>query len=273
MKSIPTLIISSLFGIYPGLIISMPMGMTSLVDNAQFSIGSLSFWLLVVMIAILPVAVYWVLSKQKIDDRFLQFLAPQIRELISRQGLHSAMRERQMNITAVFCDLRGYTRFSENTDSSQVMEMLREYYATIDWVADRFGGLVKDRAGDGILILVGAPVSMADHRKRGLRLAKALRDEVSNYLVNAGYAQRGLGVGIGLATGEVTVSILGEGARLEYTAVGRPVNLAARLSGAASHREIRVAPLDDDNADESHMEYHPIALKGFDEPVSQAILS
>ena len=97
-------------------------------------------------------------------------------------------------------------------------------------------GTIKDLAGDGALILLGAPVPFPDQAARALGLARGLQARARATV--RGYSKR-LGLGVGVATGEVAVGIVGQGARYEYVAVGPTVNLAARLCDEAADGEIR----------------------------------
>ncbi|MFK7888332.1 MAG: adenylate/guanylate cyclase domain-containing protein [Gammaproteobacteria bacterium] len=141
-------------------------------------------------------------------------------------------------ISAVYVDVRNFTRFSENLDSSDVMLFLREYYAAVGKVAATYGGTIKDYAGDGILILVGAPQPLADHADRAVKMAIAIR--AAGVSVTARWERYGvaLGIGIGVASGVVTLGMVGGPARREYAAVGPAVNLAARLCSKAGKSEI-----------------------------------
>jgi class 3 adenylate cyclase len=106
--------------------------------------------------------------------------------------------------------------------------------------AGAFGGTIKDQAGDGVLMLVGAPVSFEDHARRALEMAKRIRDLGVTITARWSDADLRLGVGVGVASGYVTVGVIGAASRLEYTAVGPAVNLAARLCSEAAHGQVLV---------------------------------
>jgi len=165
-----------------------------------------------------------------------QFLSPQVVDLVRKRGLRNAMTRQRQTVTVVCCDIRGFTAYAQANPPEKVMRLLRDFYADIGAVAARFGGTIKDLAGDGALILLGAPVAFPDQAARALGLARGLqsraRATVRSY-------SRKLGLGVGLATGEVAVGIVGQGARYEYVAVGPAVNLAARLCDEAADGEIR----------------------------------
>ena len=94
-----------------------------------------------------------------------RFLSPQVAEIVRSEGLAAVMRESTAELSVVACDLRGFTRLSEATSSQRVIQVLREYYDAVGGEAAELGGTIKDLAGDGILILVGAPLPYPDHAR------------------------------------------------------------------------------------------------------------
>lgn len=206
-----------------------------------------------------------------------RFLSPQVAELVRERGLKRATEEQTLEVSVVCCDLRGFTAFSRATESSKVIAILREYYDVVGESAATFGGTIKDQAGDGVLILVGAPIPFADHARRALDLAQQLRERGMEVTRRWSDAQQQLGVGVGVASGFVTVGVIGAASRLEYTAVGPPVNLAARLCGEALHGEIlvdqRSAELLGGRTAAYRLESgQPLTLKGYVQPVPHFIL-
>lgn len=201
-----------------------------------------------------------------------QFLSPQVADLVRRHGLEGATAAAKMDISAVCIDLRGFTSVTEETDSRTVLAVLRRYYAAVGEVAARYGGTIKDQAGDGVLILVGAPVADPAHRRHAIDMAKALR--ALGKALSAQWRADGLdlGFGVGAASGTVTVGVIGEGARREYTAVGTAINLASRLCAQAADGEALIAPAASQPGWEGAFEEgdpvdEPLTLKGLSEPV------
>jgi len=207
-----------------------------------------------------------------------RFLAPQVAELVREQGLRSATQEQTLEISVVCCDLRGFTAFSAATESREVIGILREYYDAVGAAAAAVGGTIKDQAGDGVLILIGAPIAFADHAQRALDLAERIRIEGSALAARWSRADRRLGVGVGTASGYVTVGVIGGASRLEYTAVGPAVNLASRLCAEAQAREVlvdaRTRELLADEARRARLRSgETLTLKGFAEPVPSFTLA
>jgi len=169
-----------------------------------------------------------------------RFLAPQVAELVREQGMASATREQTLELSVVCCDLRGFTAFSAATESGKVMQILREYYDTVGAAAASVGGTIKDQAGDGVLILVGAPIRFEDHAHRALDLARQIRASGLTLASRWSDGELQLGLGVAVASGFVSVGVIGTASRLEYAAVGPAVNLASRLCSEAAHAEVLV---------------------------------
>lgn len=207
-----------------------------------------------------------------------RFLAPQVAELVREQGLASATREQTLELSVVCCDLRGFTAFSAATQSGRVIQILREYYDAVGVAATSVGGTIKDQAGDGVLILVGAPIPFADHAHRALQLARAIRATGASLTGRWSDGELQLGLGVGVASGFVSVGVIGTMSRLEYAAVGAPVNLASRLCSEAADGEILVDERTGEliGAERSRGELvssSPLKLKGYAHPVRSYFLA
>ncbi len=168
------------------------------------------------------------------------FLSPEIGRLLREGGVQGAMSRSRVELSAVFCDLRGFTAFSERTSSEKVMELLQSYYDAVGELVAEMGGTVKDHAGDGILSLVGAPIAHRDHADRAVRMAVRIRDRGAEILARWRSPGLELGLGVGVASGIVTVGAIAGATRLEYVAVGPAVNLAARLCERAAPGQVLV---------------------------------
>ena len=205
---------------------------------------------------------YHVLQGQR--GQFMsRFLSPQVAEIVSRKGLQGAMQEAHLEISIVCSDLRGFTAYAQAHPSSRVLEVLRDYYAKVGEVVAEYGGTIKDYAGDGILILVGAPLPVPDHARVSLEMAERIRS-VGQEITQRWSSRKGkLGIGLGVATGYVTVGVIGSASRLEYTAVGPAVNLACRLCEQADDREVLVAPRTAELAGRELTAQTAAAMKGF----------
>lgn len=228
--------------------------------NLPLGYNAISLVLGLLIIAIGMIRYY---SMQGERAQFLsRFLSPEVEKLVRYRGLDHVVQPKSLEITAVSCDLRGFTRVSQLLASDQVVRLLNEYYDAIGKAVAEFGGTIKDYAGDGVLILVGAPLPADDHAKQGLALAHRLQDVVHEVLRRWAGPEMQLGMGVGVASGRVTVGAIGT-TRMEYTAVGPAVNLAARLCAQAQDNEILVDARTAELAGASGLETRgTVAVKG-----------
>ena len=206
-----------------------------------------------------------------------RFLSPQVAQMVNQRGLKSATDEQTIELSVVCCDLRGFTAFSAATSSKKVIQILREYYDAVGAAVASYGGTVKDQAGDGVLILIGAPIAFDDHAYRALEMARQIRANGIAVTSRWSDGDLNLGLGVGVATGYVTVGVIGAASRLEYTAVGPAVNLASRLCSEAAHGQILIDKRTTEclGADAAAHRLTPgdaLRLKGFAEPVQSYLL-
>ena len=183
-------------------------------------------------------------SQQKSEriNRLKQFLAPQVAELVehSDQGLLDGQRR---EVVAIFGDLRGFTAFSARAEPDVVIAVLREYYEAIGAVTARHAATLIRFAGDGVMVLVNAPVACENPAQRGIRLAIDMQAAVQSLANYWNARDCAIGFGVGIAMGPATVGTLGWHGRLDYTAIGNVVNLASRLCDLAEDAQILVDPV------------------------------
>jgi adenylate cyclase len=205
--------------------------------------------------------------------RLERFLAPQVAQLIASSDGHEGLLDsHRREVTVVFCDLRGFTAFTEQTEPEEAMNVLREYHAALGELIFRYEGTLDRYAGDGVMILFNAPIQFADHTARAVKMAVEMRDTIGKLTEKWRNRGHNLGFGIGIALGYATLGQIGFEQRLEYAAIGSVTNLASRLCDEAKANQIVVSrrvygmveqwvegrPIDDLN------------LKGFNHPVLAA---
>ena len=201
--------------------------------------------------------------------RLKRFLAPQVADLVDRTGDDSVLEGRRTEVVVVFCDLRGFTSFSAEVAPEEVMSVLSEYYAALGRVITQFAATLTSFTGDGLMVLINAPVPIEEPALKAVDLAVEMQRSVQELIV--GWRSRGyqVGFGVGLASGSATVGRIGYENRFDYTAIGGVVNLAARLCASAADREI----LMDTEVAEGVAGRRPVKglgtreLKGYDEAV------
>lgn len=182
------------------------------------------------------------LSKEKSDriNRLKRFLAPQVAELVENAGDDALLEGQRREVVAVFADLRGFTSFSNRNEPEVVMKVLGEYHAAVGSIIDRRGATLTSFAGDGLMVLINAPVSCPDPAIEALSLAIEMQSVVQSLAAGWREHGHGIGLGIGLAMGPATVGRIGYEGRVDYTAIGNAVNLASRLCSAAIDGQILV---------------------------------
>lgn len=201
--------------------------------------------------------------------RLKRFLAPQVAELVDQSGDDSVLDGRRIEVVVVFGDLRGFTGFSARAQPETVMRLLSEYYDALDRVVIEHGATLTNFSGDGMMVLLNAPVPCPDPALRAINMARDIQKNVQSLLLAHRMLDHRLGFGIGLAMGPATVGRIGSEGRLEYTAIGAVVNLASRLCTSAGDTEILVdlVAASAVSGRASLVELNARIMKGFDQPV------
>jgi class 3 adenylate cyclase/CheY-like chemotaxis protein len=216
--------------------------------------------------------------KQRVDEqveqlerigRLKRFLPPQLAETIVATGDESLLESHRRQISVVFCDLRGFTPFSEAAEPEEVMDALAEYHQAMGEMIARHEGTVEHFAGDGLLVVFNDPFPCSDPEARAVRMAVEMQARMAE--LSALWRRRGyeLGFGVGISYGYATLGLIGFEGRFHYAAIGSIVNLAARLCGEAKDGQI-LASRRVGLAVESLAQVEPIgdlSLKGFRDPI------
>lgn len=202
-------------------------------------------------------------------SRLRRFLAPQVAELVDRVGDDHLLDGRRVDVVVVFCDLRGFTAFSARSEPETVIGVLGDYYDALQRVVSEHGATLTSFSGDGVMVLVNAPVPCEAPALLAVRMAGDMQARVQALLADWRDLDGRLGFGVGIAMGPATVGRIGSEGRLDYTAIGNVVNLASRLCSSARDTEIlvdRVAARAVGSGARL-VELEPRHLKGFDKPV------
>jgi class 3 adenylate cyclase len=201
--------------------------------------------------------------------RLKRFFSPQLAELVVSAGGEKLLQSHRREVTVVFCDLRGYTSFTEAAEPEEVMAVLREYHTTLGQVIFHFQGTLERFAGDGLMVFFNDPLPCPDHAARAIRMAVAMRQEMQ--ALTERWRKRGhqLEFGIGMAQGDATLGMIGFEGRVDYAAVGPTTNLASRLCDAAQGGQILISQRAFAGV-EALVEVEPLgnlALKGLRHPI------
>jgi adenylate cyclase len=202
--------------------------------------------------------------------RLKRFLAPQLAELIVSQGDEKILESHRREIVVVFCDLRGYTAFTETAEPEEVLDFLREYHGALGPLVSQFEGTLDQFSGDGIMVFFNDPMPIPDAPERAVRMAVTMREAASALIAHWRRRDRALGFGVGIAQGYATLGQIGFAERSGYTAIGTVCNLAARLCAEAKDGQIlisgRVAAAVENAVPVEDL--GSVELKGLSQPVS-----
>ena len=203
-------------------------------------------------------------------SRLKRYVSPQLAETVLKSDESDVFKCHRREITAIFLDLRGFTAFSDHAEPEEVMALLRNYYMEAGKVIDKFEGTLEYFAGDGMMVFFNDPVPCGDHAEKAVRMSLEIRDRVKELRIGWLKKNYNLDLGTGLATGDAAVGNIGFKDRMNYGAVGKVINLAARLCGEAKGGQILTTEktlgkvknlVDTEPLEELH-------LKGFDQAVN-----
>jgi adenylate cyclase len=179
-------------------------------------------------------------QRRRVTALFSQYVPETVAQrLVEEDRASHAMEGERLEMTVLFCDLRGFTALSEKLEPSVVRVMLNHYYDRVtDVVLEQRGTLMK-YVGDEVFAVWGAPLPMDDHPQRALDCAIAIQELTP--MLNRELVERGapeVSFGIGLNTGDAVAAHFGGGRRRQYDVVGDTVNVGARLCSAAGRGEV-----------------------------------
>jgi GAF domain-containing protein len=174
--------------------------------------------------------------------RLRRFLPPQVADLIVASGSERQLESHRREITALFCDLRGFTGFSESADPEDVMALLRQYHAAIGAIIIKYSGTLERYAGDGVMVVFNDPVPVDNPALQAVRMALDMRLALGALIEKWRRLGHELGFGIGIAHGYATLGTIGFEGRFDYAAIGTVSNVASRLCDEAKPGQILISP-------------------------------
>jgi class 3 adenylate cyclase/putative methionine-R-sulfoxide reductase with GAF domain len=174
--------------------------------------------------------------------RLRRFLPPQVADLIVASGTEKQLESHRREITALFCDLRGFTGFSEASAPEDVMALLRDYHAAIGEIIIKYSGTLERYAGDGVMVVFNDPVPVDNPALRAVLMALETREAMGALMEKWRQLGHDVGFGIGIAHGFATLGTIGFEGRFDYAAIGTVSNVASRLCGEAKPGQILISP-------------------------------
>ncbi|MGK0389516.1 MAG: class 3 adenylate cyclase [Maribacter sp.] len=172
-------------------------------------------------------------EQEKTLRLFMRYVPePVVAKALNKTGDETIFDGELRYVTAMFCDVRGFTTISEELKPREVVGFLNDFYSVMTVVIKKYGGSVNQFIGDEIFAVFGAPLSTSNNEQRAVLAALEMVEKVK-YL-NEKYQpefHRPIHVGIGLNAGEVVAGNLGSEEKIGYSVVGDPVNTAKRIEG------------------------------------------
>ena len=161
---------------------------------------------------------------------FARYAPEEIVREVAASGREAILSADRREVTALFCDLRGFTTIAEKLGPERVVSILNDHFEVLANLVARHDGYVVDFLGDGLFAVFGAPEALDDHAGRAV--ACAIEMQLAREAQNREFFAKGwppLEMGIGINTGPAVVGNMGSNLRTKYGVVGHPVNFAARI--------------------------------------------
>ena len=143
----------------------------------------------------------------------------------------------EIEISVLFADVRGSTGLAERVSAGAFRDLLQGYYKAAANAIDSNGGIIDKFLGDGVMALFVPVLTGENHAGRAIAAGQAILEAVDRQ----GLSAKGLMVGAGIHSGEAFVGVVGSDEKLDFTALGDTVNVAARLGGIAGPGELLVS--------------------------------
>jgi len=211
-------------------------------------------------------------QRRMIHASFAHFLAPEVVNLLARSPERLTLEAEDIEVTALFTDLAGFTRFVDTTPPAQVSAALNGYLDVIVEAVVAHGGVVDKIVGDAVHALFSAPLRDPAHRENAVNCA--LDIEARTEAFRARSADTGVPLGetrIGVNSGRALVGNFGSSKRFDYTAHGSTINIAARLEAANKDFGTRICISEHSRVDLPGIAYREIGrieLRGVADPLT-----
>jgi class 3 adenylate cyclase len=198
-----------------------------------------------------------------------RFLSPQVADTVLAAGASALAEPHRQKIAVIFCDLRGFTRFTRKAEPEEVIAVLHDYYATVGEVLQSHKATIGGYAGDGVMAYFGDPVPHEAPALAAVTVATQVRDPLDKLAAQWGRRGFEIGYGIGIAYGYATLGVVGFDGRFDYTPIGSVVNLAARLCARCANGQVLLdhAAHVETSDDVRSVYVSDVELKGYEGPI------
>ena len=174
-------------------------------------------------------------------SRLRRFLPPQVADLIVTSGMEKQLESHRREITALFCDLRGFTGFTESADAADVMALLRDYHAAIGEIIIKYSGTLERYAGDGVMVVFNDPVPVKNPERQAVLMALEMRDAIGALTEKRRPAWARYQLWDWDRAWSRDTGTIGFEGRFDYAAIGTVSNVASRLCDYALPGQILVS--------------------------------
>jgi len=171
-------------------------------------------------------------SKRELANLFGTYVPPELVDEMVKDPDSYSMKATNRELTVMFCDMRGFTKMSEQMEPIQLQELLNGVFSRLTSLIRANRGTIDKYMGDCVMAFWGAPVETSDHAQLAVKSAMEMAQAIHG--INEEHRAKGIpeiGIGIGLNSGTMCVGDMGSNIRRSYTVIGDAVNLGSRLEG------------------------------------------
>ncbi|BDA70198.1 hypothetical protein CAL7716_043640 [Calothrix sp. PCC 7716] len=191
---------------------------------------------------VIAVTTYAVYSNRRMRKTFGRYLSDEVVTTLleTPEGLKLGGQKRI--VTLLISDLRGFSALSEQLSLEQIVEIINLYFEVMTSIIHKYNGTINDLIGDGIFVIFGAPVEIANSEEQAVSCAIAMQlamNDINKQLTILGFPS--LAMGIGIHTGAVIAGNIGSQKYAKYTVMGSNVNLAARIEKYTAGGQILIS--------------------------------
>lgn len=187
-------------------------------------------------------AIFERLERRRMRKVLTRSVDPRVLDHMLQRADEHVLSGDRVDLSVIFADLRGSTAWAERTDPEKLVETLNQFLGAMTDVIFKHGGMVDKFVGDEVIALFGVPVPTEQHAYQAVRCA--LEMQSVHQRLRERLAQKGIELppmGVGVSSGEAVAGEVGSPIRTEFTAIGRTINLGARLCSIAPEQQIYIS--------------------------------
>jgi len=182
-------------------------------------------------------------EEEMMRSRLERFHSPQVIEMIlkgSQETKDNVMEPNEVTATILFTDIIDFTSLAEQISPRETNLILNQYFSTMTDIIFNYDGTLDKYMGDGLMAVFGAPMEREDDADRAILAAKEMKQQLALMMKEKESPRKIFSIRIGINTGRVVAGNIGSPKRLDYTVIGDPVNIAARLESIAGPNQILI---------------------------------